>query len=277
MANVVYNKVIGLSDKVLKKYLINENGEVDFNILIPMPKELNITYGSGSIPTSKGVKYVSESTKAEEKEHEPIYNMLKKALKKSGATTQQEFVNYCLQGNNIFNNIVSISDFRGPYKEGRVTTYIQGFYNLEKYGYKDWYDFCIDKWGCKWNANNTDVYSNIISFETPWSSPDGIFIELSKHVPIRVVSCDEFGNFGNITDYVDGEACTVLDDSDAVYDYMITCDELYAYDKNGDIIEDTTNPLYVQRLKEYERNYKKVSMLFNKEISYYHVKINTCI
>lgn len=265
MANVVYNKVIGLSDKVLEKYLINTDGEVDFNILIPMPEELNITCGSGSIPTSKGAFGYTFSTKAKEREHEPIYNMLKKALEESGATTQQEFVNYCLQDSNIFNSIVDINGFCEGYKRTNTTTYIQGFYNLEKYGYKDWYDFRIDKWGCKWNANNTDVCSNIISFETPWSSPDGIFIELSKHVPIRVVSCDEFGNFGDITDYVDGEAYTVLDDSDAVYDYMITCDELYAYDKNGDIIEDTTNPLYVQRLKEYERNYKKVSMLFNRE------------
>ena len=264
MANVVYNKVIGLSDKLIKKYLVNENGKVDFNILIPMPEELDIICGSGSIPTSKGVKYASDSTKAEEKENEPIYNTLKKALEESGAATQQEFVNYCLQDNNIFNSIVDINGFSKLYKD-EVTTYLQGFYNLEKYGYKDWYDFRIDKWGCKWNADNTDIYESVISFETPWGSPDGIFIELSKHVPIRVMSCDEFGNFGDIIDYIDGEATTVLEDSDAVYDYMFNNDELYVYDDNGDTIEDPTNPLYVQRLEEYKENYEKVNKLFNKE------------
>ena len=278
MANVVYNKVIGLNDKVLKKYLINKDGNVDFNILIRMPEELNITRGSGSIPTSKGAKYVSEITKAEEKEHEPIYNMLKKALEELGDTTQQEFVSYCLQDSNIFNSIVDINGFSNPYKKDHVTTYIQGFYNLKKYGYKDWYDFCIDKWGCKWNADDTDIYESVISFETPWSSPDRIFTELSKHVPVRVMSCDEFGNFGDITDYIDGEATIVLDDSDAVYDYMFNNDELYVYDDNGDTIEDPTNPLYVQRLKEYEVNYEKVSKLFNKEDFMLSCqKINTCI
>ena len=266
MANVVYNKVIGLSDKVLKKYLINKDGNVDFNILIPMPEELNITCGSGSIPTSKGAKYASEITKTEEKEHEPIYNMLKKVLEELGATTQQDFVNYCLQDNNIFNSIVDINGFSNPYKKDHVTTYLQGFYNLEKYGYKDWYDFRIDKWGCKWNADNTDIYESVISFETPWGSPDEIFIELSKHIPIRVMSCDEFGNFGDITDYIDGEVTTVLDDSSAVYDYMFNnSDNLCVHDNKGDIIEDTTNPLYVQRLKEYKENYEKVNRLFNKE------------
>ena len=265
MANVVYNKVIGLSDKLIKKYLVNENGKVDFNILIPMPKELDIICGSGSIPTSKGAKYASDSTKAQEKENEPIYNTLKKALEESGAATQQEFVNYCLQDNNIFNSIADINGFSKPCKDEHITTYLQGFYNLEKYGYKDWYDFRIDKWGCKWNADSTVVYGGIISFETPWGSPDGIFIELSKHIPIRVMSCDEFGNFGDIIDYIDGEATTVLEDSDAVYDYMFNNDELYVYDDNGDTIEDPTNPLYVQRLKEYEVNYEKVSRLFNKE------------
>ena len=265
MANVVYNGVIGLNDEVIKKYLINKDGNVDFNILIPMPEELNIACGSGSIPTSKGVKYLSESTKAEEKENEPIYNTLKKALEESGAANQQEFVNYCLQDNNIFNSIVDINGFSKPCKDEHVTTYLQGFYNLEKYGYKDWYDFRIDKWGCKWNADNTNICGSVISFETPWGSPSGIFTELSKHVPIRVMCCDEFGNFGDITDYIDGEATTVLDDSDAVYDYMFNNDELYVYDDNGDVIEDTTNPLYVQHLKEYKENYEKVSRLFNKE------------
>lgn len=263
MASVVYNKVIGLSDKVLKKYLINKDGNVDFNILIPMPEELNITCGSGSIPTTKGAKYVSEITKEAEKEHEPIYNMLKKALEELGDTTQQEFVSYCLQDSNIFNSIVDINGFSNPYKKDHVTTYLQGFYNLEKYGYKDWYDFCIDKWGCKWNANNTDICGSVISFETPWGSPDEIFTELSKHIHIRVMSCDEFGNFGDIVDYIDGEANTVLDDSSAVYDYMFnSSDNLCVYDDNDNTIE---NPLYVQRLKKYKENYEKVSRLFNKE------------
>lgn len=61
--------------------------------------------------------------------------------------------------------------------------------NMEKYGFESWYEWCVEKWGTKWNSydnwtfqdvnmdeeekegymNLEDVYS--ISFQTAWSPP----------------------------------------------------------------------------------------------------------
>mgnify|MGYP003147422123 FL=1 len=49
--------------------------------------------------------------------------------------------------------------------------------NLKKYGHKNWYDWNIDNWGCKWDANCHSVeddsgYGEVhIHFETPWCPP----------------------------------------------------------------------------------------------------------
>lgn len=48
---------------------------------------------------------------------------------------------------------------------------------LKKYGYDNSYDFCVNEWGCKWDADifhidydDNDNYITI-SFDTPWSPP----------------------------------------------------------------------------------------------------------
>lgn len=39
-------------------------------------------------------------------------------------------------------------------------------------GYKDWYDWSLVNWGCKWNANLVAVTNYSIVFDTPWSCPE---------------------------------------------------------------------------------------------------------
>lgn len=49
--------------------------------------------------------------------------------------------------------------------------------NVKKYGHSTWYDWNIDNWGCKWDANCHSVeddseYGEVhIHFETPWCPP----------------------------------------------------------------------------------------------------------
>lgn len=49
----------------------------------------------------------------------------------------------------------------------------------EKYGYSDWYRFCLAEWGTKWDASidryEQDGDSIVVYFDTAWSPPDGIF------------------------------------------------------------------------------------------------------
>ena len=59
--------------------------------------------------------------------------------------------------------------------------------NIAKYGYPTWYEWCIDKWGTKWDAceADCDCYEETITitFDTAWSTPMPIFMELSRQYP----------------------------------------------------------------------------------------------
>ena len=57
--------------------------------------------------------------------------------------------------------------------------------NKEKYGYESWYEFCIEKWGTKWDAAEPYIIESsedvlIIRFETAWSPPLGWLEDASK-------------------------------------------------------------------------------------------------
>ena len=51
--------------------------------------------------------------------------------------------------------------------------------NIEKYGYGNWYDFCVNEWGTKWDVGGSD-YGNptitedgkmIAGFDSAWAPP----------------------------------------------------------------------------------------------------------
>ncbi len=55
--------------------------------------------------------------------------------------------------------------------------------NIEKYGYKDWYDWNIAHWGTKWDVsldsvNRVDANTVEASFESAWSPPTGAYEKL---------------------------------------------------------------------------------------------------
>ena len=74
-----------------------------------------------------------------------------------------------------------------------------------KFGHCDWYGWQTDNWGTKWNAY--DQYSddaNVIEFNTAWSTPYSLLVNLSKMFPqvtFEVEYADE--DFGyNVGKYV---------------------------------------------------------------------------
>jgi hypothetical protein len=60
--------------------------------------------------------------------------------------------------------------------------------NLDKYGYKNWYDYCIGEWGTKWDMNNQyedepyTIEGNRVTmvFDTAWSPPMEIYYALEE-------------------------------------------------------------------------------------------------
>ena len=58
--------------------------------------------------------------------------------------------------------------------------------NIAKHGYKDWYDFCVNEWGTKWDTGeqgNNDINPNdpkmlTAGFDTAWAPPTTAYEKL---------------------------------------------------------------------------------------------------
>lgn len=56
--------------------------------------------------------------------------------------------------------------------------------NVEKYGHANWYDYCVDVWGTKWDVSGVSILSRTdntlsLTFDTAWSPPIGVYNELT--------------------------------------------------------------------------------------------------
>jgi hypothetical protein len=54
--------------------------------------------------------------------------------------------------------------------------------NIEQYGFSNWYDFCINKWGTKWDVDcsgsievSEDGLTIIASFDSAWAPPCAVY------------------------------------------------------------------------------------------------------
>jgi aryl-phospho-beta-D-glucosidase BglC (GH1 family) len=59
--------------------------------------------------------------------------------------------------------------------------------NLAKYGYKDWYGYCSEEWGTKWDVGgNEDLYIQlseeqvILYFDSAWSPPINAYKKMEE-------------------------------------------------------------------------------------------------
>jgi len=59
--------------------------------------------------------------------------------------------------------------------------------NIDKYGYKDWYDWRIANWGTKWNVDIDIEYFGenqyVVYFDSAWSPPIAAFEQISEKFP----------------------------------------------------------------------------------------------
>ena len=58
----------------------------------------------------------------------------------------------------------------------------------------NWYDWCCENWGTKWNSYDGNVTDDGIGFNTAWSPPSPVITALSKQIgkPLRLIY-DESG------------------------------------------------------------------------------------
>lgn len=82
--------------------------------------------------------------------------------------------------------------------------------NLEKYGHKTWYDWCVENWGTKWNSSECEkTGENIYDFTTAWSGVPELIELMSKECPeVKIIykySDEDTGCNCGIGEYQNGE------------------------------------------------------------------------
>lgn len=104
-----------------------------------------------------------------------------------------------------FNKIVPMpEELRGstaPVQDDEKSKYFS-----EKYGARDWHDWAIRNWGCKWDIDEDEIVPNKLDsvfFNTAWSPPVEAMVALSKMFPEMTIVLDycELGSFfaGQVT------------------------------------------------------------------------------
>ena len=85
--------------------------------------------------------------------------------------------------------------------------------NVEKYGYGNWYDFCVGRWGTKWEVDtqgdvDMDPSNTIVtaSFDSAWSPPLGVYEELVEQgYSVRAYYYESGMSFAGIWDNGDDD------------------------------------------------------------------------
>ena len=277
MPNWVRNRIIAKDFAELKKHLVNKKGEVDFNVAIPMPKDLNISSGSFSYDQQHR-SWFSKFTAERIKEQAPADVLMAKHYTKS--ITQDHFVGVCLLDKELVRTVRAIRGYkiRGEHKMSRedlheaLDTFFRGYFNVQRYGWKDWYDWSIENWGTKWNACDVHVddENQVIEFETAWSMPDGVLKEVCKYTPLRVEYADEnMGSNCGMEDYYldeDGNptVAIVMNESLELAAECWGYGSISAYDEETqNWIEDRKNPKYIEANKKYQSVVDEINVLMN--------------
>ena len=131
--------------------------------------------------------------------------------------------------------------------------------NLKRYGYRNWYDWCVNNWGTKWNAGgdndamqvdyDEDVNDQgiaLFQFDTAWAPPLGVLEKLMETHPELSIECryhePGVGFFGVWTD-----------GSDRCYEteqFPKSNDPFWTQHADGRLLDETFG--MVESMQEYE-------------------------
>lgn len=159
--------------------------DLDFNKLIPMPEELKII--SGSITTDCAVLYLRSLLEKEKNFNK--FDKYTRIFMHAFNKDKLDFTDYdCAKAMKI---ALSYKDFDSKEvmfkNEKEVLAYgKRALDNFVKYGAKDWYDWCCENWGTKWNACHTQIndFENAeIYFDTAWSAVPYIIAKIAELHP----------------------------------------------------------------------------------------------
>ncbi len=194
MPNWVRNRVKIIGEKpqeIINKFVTYDEDEdrtiFDFDKIIKMPEELHIQAGTltdncmrlfmnAIKKTDEFKKYITIIV-ANEMEFIPLTD-----------SEHEKMMKDCLDHNCDFDEI----RFKN---EQEVLDYGRRAYdNILEFGARDWYEWRIENWGCKWNSSRCEFSDDTVFFETPWDPCPKVIQQLSKMYPNHKFEydfCDE--------------------------------------------------------------------------------------
>ena len=158
---------------------------IDFNNIIHMPASLNLPSGSdtdGSMQYALSLMEVTEATR--------IKNILRgKVVKFYGNYLNKVFMypwdsNMLQEAANRFETREPNPFDETDYEKFGIKTYedLGNTYikNIIAYNHDTWHEWCCANWGTKWNAYDTELDDDILTFDTAWSCPIPVLDALAK-------------------------------------------------------------------------------------------------
>lgn len=164
VTNVVSVSDLGGSDLAsVHSALLNDERQVDFNVIKPMPDCLR------DFSPNSGI--LSRASMALGLLDEPVQD----------ASSISE-----LTSNMAFSN--AMREATKPPREEDAVNIVRAIENHRKCGYLYWYDWSVEHWETKWNAydqpeHGYDRTADSFRFQTAWSHPSALITHLSKTCP----------------------------------------------------------------------------------------------
>lgn len=170
-------------------------GKLDFNKIIPMPEDLNITAGSQG---DEGLIILFNNT---------------------NDYVEKGKINEVYKSLNIFNqNIYEdprflrvVSEYNGDKEKFKDSVELGKKYydNYYKYGSANWYEWCCENWGTKWNCSDFKCNEDTMIYDTAWDFSDVIILKMSEEYPDAVFECrfanEDFGSLCGVVEIKNGE------------------------------------------------------------------------
>ena len=145
-------------------------GSIDFNKLLPLPKELDMEAGTR---TDRGLKLVRE-----------YHSALADLERQKPGLTPAEYA-------------LALRKCEGLYRKQRLADPVtwalgeQAYSNVQQFGSPTWYEWCNRNWGTKWNVYGFPPLkkdSDTMEFFTAWDSVPKIITLLSRKYPEQAIT-----------------------------------------------------------------------------------------
>jgi len=202
MPNHIDNNVLIIANDELVKQIRDEirgdeidsnTGErvcIDFDKIVPMPKELEDTRSPSQIVT-----------KEEYDKQEARFIELKALCKAINEKDEEEHTD---EDKKILQEMYFFSR--------SLTQELSDEYKA-KFGYDNWYDWKVNNTGTKWGAYTCvggDHSENYLFFQTAWAHPEKLMVALSKKYPeaifVSTFADEDTGSNCGVIAYKDGKA-----------------------------------------------------------------------